>query len=240
MTGTAALVTYRLRRALRRYGLLGTVRNAVRQLVSIPARRRDLRREREFDARYAIDTAGVVQLRSLEIESANRDFGVRYEATNPDWFRELVGALPIDYREFVFVDFGAGKGRALALASEFPFRRIVGVEFSPELADVARRNMASFRSDSQQCRELEVVCCDAVDFELPGDPAVLYFYNPFGEPVLSRVLANIRSSFDASPRPLYVVVTGDAPLRAVEEAGFVALDVGSDADRGRRVFAARP
>lgn len=213
------------------------MRKAAGRLLSTRSRRRDLRREREFDARHAIDTAGVAHLRTLEIQSANRDFGVRYEATNPEWFRDLVGSLPIDYREFLFVDFGAGKGRALALASEFPFRRIVGVEFSPELADVARRNVASFRSERQQCLEFEVVCSDAVEFELPRDPAVLYFYNPFGEPVLSRVLGNIRRSYDDAPRTLYLVVTGDAPLASFTDAGFAALEIGQDSDRGRRVFA---
>jgi len=237
VTGSASLTSFRLRRALRRYGLIGTVRKAAGRLLSTRSRRRDLRREHEFDAQYAIDTAGVVHLRSLEIESANRDFGVRYEATNPEWFRELMGALPIEYPEFVFVDFGAGKGRALALASEFPFRRIVGVEFSADLTAAARRNLASFRSDRQQCREFEVVCTDAVDFEIPDDPAVLYFYNPFGEPVLSRVLANIRRSYEEAPRELYLVVTGDAPLGAFTAAGFAPLDLGRDSDRGRRVFA---
>jgi hypothetical protein len=238
VTRRAALVWHRLRRALRRYGIRGTLRKAAGELVSVPIRRRDLRRAREFDARYGIDTAGVVHLRSLEIDSTNRDFGVRYEGTNPDWFRDLIGALPIDYRDFAFVDFGAGKGRALVLASEFPFRRIVGVEFAPELAAAARRNVTSFRSDRQQCREFEVVCADAVDFTIPDEPAVLYFYNPFGEPVLGRVLANVRRSFEEAPRPLYLVVTGDAPLASFTGAGFAALEVGADSDRGRRVFAA--
>ena len=233
----ASLASFRLRRALRRYGLVGTVRKAAGELLSTGSRRRDLRREREFDARHGIDTAGFLHLRTLEIRSANRDFGVRYEASNPGWFRDLIGSLPIDYPDFIFVDFGAGKGRALALASEFAFRRIVGVEFSPELADVARRNVASFRSERQQCREFEVVCTDAVEFELPRDPAVLYFYNPFGEPVLGRVLANVQRSFEAAPRPLYLVVTGDAPLDSFGAAGFAAVDIGRDSDHGRRIFA---
>lgn len=233
-------LAYRLRRALRRHGLRGTARKTVALARQLPARLHWRRRERAFDATYAIDTAGVVHLHTLDITSDNAEHGVRYEPTNPEWFRDLVDWLPIDYRDFVFVDFGAGKGRALVLASEFPFRRIVGVEFSRELADIAERNVAAFRSDRQQCDDFEVVCMDAVEYELPDEPCVLYFYNPFSEAVLRRVLASVRRSVADSPRPIYVVVTGDAPLHALVEEGFASLvragEPESHALRGRRVF----
>ena len=81
---------------------------------------------------------------------------------------------------------------------------------------------------------------DAVEYELPDAPCVLYFYNPFSERVLRRVLASIRGSVAQSPRPIYVVVTGDAPLHALVEEGFTSLaragEPESHALRGRRVF----
>jgi hypothetical protein len=235
-----ASIAFRVRRALRRHGLLGTVRKALAAVRHAPARLHWRRSERAFDAAHAIDTAGVVHLHTLDIASGNAEHGVRYEPTNPEWFRDLVDWLPIDYEDFVFVDYGAGKGRALVLASEFPFKRIVGVEFSPELAEVAKRNVAAFRSERQQCDDFEVVCIDAVEYEVPDEPCVLYFYNPFAEPILRRVLASIRDSVAARPRPVYVVVTGDAPLRAIVEEGFASLAESgqpeSHALRARRVF----
>jgi len=235
-----ASFAYRLRRAVRRHGLRGTGRKAVAAVRHVPARRHRRRSERAFDASYAIDTAGIVHLHTLDIPSDNAEHGVRYEPTNPEWFCDLVDWLPIDYEDFVFVDFGAGKGRALVLASEFPFRKIVGVEFSPELAEVAQRNVTAFRSERQQCDDFEVVCMDAVEYELPDAPCVLYFYNPFSEQVLRQVLASIRTSVTERPRPIYVVVTGDAPLHALVEEGFASLahagEPESHALRGRRVF----
>jgi SAM-dependent methyltransferase len=204
-------------------------------VASWPERRRCRRVDLEFDRAHAVDTAGVVRLQSLQLESDNREFGVRYEATNPDWFRQLLGELPIKYSEFVFIDFGSGKGRALMLASEYPFARVVGVEFSPQLVETARRNLERFQSDRQCCRAFELVCADAVDFELPDQPAVLYFYNPFGEPVLRRVLENVRSSATASARPIYAVVTGDAPLGVFAAMGFEPLGA-PDGARGHRVM----
>ena len=224
MTGTVPVFLHRMRRALRRRGVTGVLREALQRLAAIRSGRRQRLRDRKFDREHGVDTARIVHLQALEIESDNRELGVRYQATNPDLFRERIADLPIDHSRYVFVDFGSGKGRALMLASEFPFRRIVGVEFSPELTEIARRNLGSYRSERRRCEDVELVCTDAVEYEIPDDPVVLYFYNPFDEPVLRRVLARIRASLEARPRPGFVVTTGETSRQAIEEAGFRALD----------------
>jgi hypothetical protein len=48
----------------------------------------------------------------------------------------------------------------------------------------------------QRCRDIELVTADVVDYELPLDPRVLYFYNPFGELVLRKVPDNVRASVE--------------------------------------------
>jgi SAM-dependent methyltransferase len=224
VTRAASVLVYRARRALRRHGVGGVAREGLHRLAAIPAQRRQRHRDRDFDRANAVDTAGIVHLGGLEIVSDNRELGTRYQPTNPDVFRTLVEALPIDHREFAFVDYGSGKGRALMLAAEFPFRRIVGVEFSPELTEIARRNLESFGRERRSSTEFELVCVDAVEYDIPDEPAVLYFYNPFAEQVLRRVLERIRASLQARERPAFIVTTGDTSRDAIEEAGFAALD----------------
>ena len=51
---------------------------------------------------------------------------------------------PID--EFTFVDLGAGMGRAMLLASEYPFRAVLEVEINATLARIARKNAAHWRA----------------------------------------------------------------------------------------------
>src|SRR6516225_8353137 len=60
----------------------------------------------------------------------------------PPALTEAISWLPIAHEAFTFVDIGCGKGRALMVASAFPFRRLVGVEISPELCEIARANTA--------------------------------------------------------------------------------------------------
>jgi hypothetical protein len=52
-----------------------------------------------------------------------------------------MAALPWRPEDFTVIDFGSGKGRALIVASECPFRRIIGVEFALELHRDAQQNI---------------------------------------------------------------------------------------------------
>ncbi len=110
----------------------------------------------EFDRVHGVDTEGDLDgwtyLSDLNIASPNWIHGKNYAAVEPERFRALMAALPINFSEFTFVDFGSGKGRALLLASEYPFKKILGLEFSPELHDVAVANIRRYRSESQKCR----------------------------------------------------------------------------------------
>ena len=194
-------------------------------------------RSLEFDRRHGTDTAGIVRLGALRIESPNRDLGVRYQPSDPDGFRSLVEALPVDLKDYVFMDLGSGKGRVLLLASEYPFRRVVGVEFARELNEIAERNVALYDGARRRCGDVRTVTADAADYLLSEEPVVLYLYNPFAPEVLRRHLQRNRDSLERGSRPVYVLVTGSRELVGVlEAAGFERLRSGGE-DGGRGIFA---
>ena len=107
-------------------------------------------------------------------------------------------------RDFTFIDLGSGKGRVLLMASEHPFKRIIGVEFMPELHLAAQQNIPRYASERQQCRQIESICMDARDFEFPDGPLVVYLFNPFSESTFARVLEHLRQSVQQAPRPVYI------------------------------------
>ena len=76
------------------------------------------------------------------------------------------------------------------MASDYPFRRIIGVELLPALNQVAQENLARYQNSSQKCFAIESVCADASSFPLPAAPLVLYMFNPFPELSLRRVLSH--------------------------------------------------
>lgn len=158
-----------------------------------------------FDRRHCIDTHGNIELDTLKITSKNKKHGVQYQPVPVGILRKSINRLRIPYKYFNFIDFGSGKGRALLVSSEFPFKKIIGVEFAPELHKIAERNISKFQSKHQKCFDIESVYIDAENFIIPAVPTVFFFFNPFDLDVMHSVIKNIRFSLDICPRELYII-----------------------------------
>ncbi|MFZ0803908.1 MAG: hypothetical protein WAN70_17215, partial [Terriglobales bacterium] len=143
-----------------------------------------------------------------------------YQPTDPALFQEMLASLNLDFRDFTFVDIGSGKGRTLLMASDHPFRRIVGVELLPELHRVAQENILKYKSDSQQCFALESLCDDAREFVFPPEPTLLYLFNPLPEPGLVQLIANLERSLRKHPRQLFVIYHNPVLEQAMASRGL--------------------
>src|SRR5208282_2393322 len=173
---------------------------------STPERQRRRFGDAEYDWEHRVNTT------SAAVSWRDRLLGVfhsPYQPTEPTLFHEMVEALQqqshFDFREFTFIDLGSGKGRTLLLASDYPFRRIVGVELLPSLHQIAQENLQKYSSESQKCFALESICADATAFPFPVEPTLLYLFNPFPEMGLRRMLANLELSLGQNPRPIYLL-----------------------------------
>lgn len=164
-----------------------------------------------FDRRHKVGTSGKIPLSAFKIDSEHLEEATWYEPVPTLAFRQLMRGLKIKFEDYVFIDFGSGKGRALFLAADYPFSRVIGVEFSPELHAVALRNIGTYTSSRQRCFQIESLCVDAVDFELPPVQSVLFFYSPFKASIFVRVLANVMSSLEKYPRSVYLLFVGMIP-----------------------------
>src|SRR5947209_15968467 len=127
----------------------------------LPDRRRSRYGDLDFDFDHSVDTTRANV--SLRTQFTAALVGHQYFATEPLLFEEIMQALPVRFEEFTFIDLGSGKGRTLLMASGWPFRRIVGVEFIPELDTIAKQNISTYSSETQKCRNVESICLDARD-----------------------------------------------------------------------------
>ncbi|MFZ0759715.1 MAG: class I SAM-dependent methyltransferase [Candidatus Sulfotelmatobacter sp.] len=173
---------------------------------STPERRRQRYGDAEYDWEHRVNTtSAAVGWRDRLLGG----FHSPYQPTESSLFHEMLDSLPqqshADFHDFLFLDLGSGKGRTLLMASDYPFRRIVGVELLPALHQAAQENLSQYRSESQACFALESICADATEFPFPGEPTVLYLFNPFPESGLRRTMANLEQSLRAHPRKVYVV-----------------------------------
>ena len=201
-------VKYKIQKSLKKWGLMGTVQVCILKVWgrirrSSPRHRRAKAMDRMFDRAHGVETECVIPPDDLD-GSSSPQFRKGYQATPVLTLQLILNNLPIPYGDFVFVDVGCGMGRAVLLASQFPFKKIVGVECIPQLYRIAKQNVRNFRNGHQQCRDIELVCMDAVEYEVPRQNAVFYLFNPFERPVLEKVLANIGRSLQDHPRSVLV------------------------------------
>ena len=180
---------------------------------------------RKWDRQHGVDTAGSIQLDALDVVGPHRAKGNEAVCTSPRSFDFIMKSLPHDLQNHTFIDVGSGKSRTLLLASRYPFKSIIGVEFARELVEIAKGNIASFRDPAQKCRTISVVQADAAAYEFPETPLVVYFYNPFSSDVFEIVLKNLVSSLERHPRECFIVY-GSSSHRAIDWARPAIRDTG--------------
>jgi SAM-dependent methyltransferase len=167
---------------------------------------RSYRAVHPFDERFGVDTSGLL----YELASGHQHdpYNNGYFGVAPSVFHSAMQAvrdrLQLDYQRFRFVDVGSGKGRALLLACDYPFREILGVELSPELDRVARANIARYPGARHRPRVTSMQG-DAAEFPWPPGPLIVYMWNAFTGPVMERVFQNLEASLAQLPRELYLV-----------------------------------
>jgi len=173
---------------------------------STPSRLRSRFGDADYDWDFRVNTtSGAVGWRDRLLGVVHSP----YQPTERDLFHEMMNTLTqntsLNFADFTFIDLGSGKGRALLMASDYPFRKIIGVELLPALHEVAQHNITQYHSDSQRCFAMESVCGDATTFALPREPLVIFLFNPFPETGLRRALKNLKGSLEESPRAIYIV-----------------------------------
>ena len=218
----------RIRKSLEAHGIVGTVWRCLRAPFYLWTEVRVNRRlfaaqpPDAFDLAHNVETSQRVHQSDLSVDSDNWAHGTGYLPTSTAMVEEILAGLPIRHEDFTFIDLGSGKGRVLFVASDYPFRAIIGVEYAPSLHKVAVENIRHYRSETQKCRSIESRCGDITQFSFPETPLVVFCFNPAREPVMQIVASNLLASFNHSPRETWVVyvnplynVFDRAPLRTI-------------------------
>lgn len=188
-----------------------------------------------FDAVHGVETGGLIPAGELVTGHPSDAHVTAYYAVAPSILRNLVDiwintgpAYPIE--RYTFVDIGAGKGRAILVASELPFKQVVGVELNSAMADIAQRNVdiwcAGRKDDPTAAPHAPVRLFeqDALDFDFPRSPCLVFMFHPFEAPLLRKLLRRMERQFATRPAHLDVLYV-NAECAAVFDAnpGFRRL-----------------
>ena len=154
-----------------------------------------------FDRRYGVETSEFAHLDQFGLAHHER---VYYSPANWGTLRRALPAHEV-CADDVFVDLGSGKARmVLEAAARFPFRKVIGVELTEELTEVARANLASTRLRVRSDR-VDLVQSDVLDYQIPDDVTVVFLNNPFRGEIFAAAITNLLASVDRNPRPVKVV-----------------------------------
>jgi SAM-dependent methyltransferase len=167
-----------------------------------------------FDKRHGTDTSGLLPAHviALGTKAAREDLTAYYgvapsilEGVLDQWLQRTAPQHSIE--RYTFIDVGAGKGRALLLASQFPFAGVEGIELNGSLARVCRANIERWQRDPKASPLAPIALHhgDATTHPLPDTPMLAFLFHPFETPVLRRFLRHIESHLALHPHAFDLV-----------------------------------
>src|SRR5665213_1012105 len=177
----------------------------------MPTRPRDLLKAtaipiHPFDQIHGVETSGLVPAANLITGHPNDEHVTAYYGVAPSILRTLIDLWretppPEPIHNYTFVDIGAGKGRAMLVASELPFRQVIGIELNPAMAATAQQNLDHWRNThttddtAPRLAPTQLIEQDALTFDFPSAPTLVFLFHPFEAPVLKLLLRRIETQF---------------------------------------------
>lgn len=169
------------------------------------------------DRRLSIDASGLLNKDELASGGPNAQYSYIYLGT-PHLILSLVfRRLRIDPSRFTFVDLGSGKGRVVIRAAIHGFRRVEGVELSPKMHRVALQNVEHATANAGQALPVAVLNEDALEYDIPETPLVVFFFNAFERVVLAKFVARLEQSLRDHPRECYFLYVNPKNGDCLEE-----------------------
>jgi SAM-dependent methyltransferase len=184
-----------------------------------------------FDREFGVDTLGGVAEDQITQDKRLAAQIAGYLGSQPSIVRRSLAALgPVE--EYTLLDFGCGKGRAAIVASEFPFRQVIGVELSRELSAQARANVSIMTSRFPERPRITIVNANVLDYALPAGKLAIFAFHPFGAEILAGVVKRLEVAlagmtphiFFVYDNPTYGEVLDASPAFRRYYAGIVPYD----------------
>ena len=181
-----------------------TIRHAARRVG--PAAARVRRADQAFDRQWGTDTSGTVNLSALNVARDRALLAYGYQASNGVALEQALALAGIDPADFTFIDYGSGKGRVVMISAALGFAKAIGVEFAPELHQVALANADRFLAAGGASKPCDMVLGDAGSYVPPPGPLFAYIYNSFGPQILGEVLHRLEQRAEAGDTVIVVYV----------------------------------
>ena len=175
--------------------------------------------EGKYEKMLGIKTHSIENLDRLTLAGEESDQNHHYQGASYYILFSVFNHIPENMKQRPLVDFGCGKGRALFVAEQCGFTELIGVDIAKELINEANANKQIYKPKHSHSH-IFFLHNDATLFEIPDNSGVFYFFNPFGESIMQKVLDNIKSSVKENPRKIYCIYLNPKYKAVFEKNGF--------------------
>jgi ribosomal protein L11 methylase PrmA len=171
------------------------------------------------ERKYHLNTTGLEKLQRLSIKGDNRAHASLYQASHFYILEKGFSYLKSIGENNNITDFGCGKGRVLVVAAYFEFINITGIDFAKALCVSAEQNIRQAKL-THPLAHFNIVCDDVVNYPIKKEQNVFFFFNPFDEVVMLKVVKNILASIREDPRKIFIMYVNPVHKDIFLSAGF--------------------
>ena len=150
-------------------------------------------------------------LSANELKLPDNSWG--YESSGNSYLKRVLSSFNISKDDSI-IDIGSGKGHVLKLFSKYLFKKIDGIEFSPLLVDISRKNF-----ERLTLKNITIYNTDATKFEEYKNYNYYYMFNPFQGDVMHKVISEIESSLKIKPRQVIIIYKNPMCHEKIIESG---------------------
>jgi SAM-dependent methyltransferase len=128
-----------------------------------------------------------------------------YMGSQPSIVRKALDQLG-DVHGKSFIDIGCGKGRPMLVATEYPFKEVLGYDLAPRLVNIANRNAKLVARRFPQRTPMRAYVENALEMALPRGDVVIFLFNPFGASIMTAFLRKLEEGLaDSTLKHLNIV-----------------------------------
>lgn len=167
-----------------------------------------------FERLYNINTVSIPG-KKITVSALFGDSNL-YEAVDYWLIHNIIKPLEPKPADVVF-DIGCGMGRVLCVFARMDVKKCIGIEVSPELAEIAVKNSQKLYSRGA---EITIINKDAVYADY-SDGTIYWLFNPFGADTLHMVLDRIHETLVAHPRKIYLVYAYPVHEKVLESKSWL-------------------
>jgi len=177
-----------------------------------------IKHEVRGERKYNLNTCTINNLKTSVPEPLLRHASI-YQPVNFFIAEWLFAQVPENLKQTVFADIGCGMGRVLVMALYKGFKKVEGIDVSPEMCNHAIAILDDKIKDisgSSFC----IACDNAENHPINEDVGVIFLFNPFDEFIMKGLIGQVIQSLLKKPREMMVLYSSPMHKNLWLNAGF--------------------